>query len=192
MDGRAVRVGGGAVMRWSNVIAGHEPAIIALVTAAFADAQGVAEGELVGGLVRHQLAGTAPADIHVFTAVEHDVLAGVAVFTRLRYANDPRVVFILSPMAVATWRQRQGIGQGLLRHALAELRVAGVDVVTTYGDPAFYGHVGFAPISIATVPAPLPLSQPMGWLGQSLTGHPLTQLQGPATCVAALHDPRFW
>jgi len=185
-------------MRWSKTITGHEPAIIALITAAFTDAQGVAEGELVGGLVRHQLAGTAPADIHVFTAVEHDVLAGVAVFTRLRYANDPndpndpRMVFILAPMAVATWRQRQGIGQGLLRHALAELRVAGVDVVTTYGDPAFYGHVGFVPVSIATVPAPLPLSQSMGRHGQSLTGHPLTQLQGPATCVAALHDPRFW
>jgi putative acetyltransferase len=179
-------------MRWSNVIVGHEPAIIALVTAAFTDAGGVAEGTLVGGLVRHQLTGTSPADIHVFAAIEHDALAGVAVFTRLRYANDPRVVFILSPMAVATRRQRQGIGQGLLRHALAELRVAGVDGVMTYGDPAFYGRVGFAPVSDTIVPAPLPLSQPMGWIGQSLTGHPLTQFQGPATCVAALRDPRLW
>jgi predicted N-acetyltransferase YhbS len=179
-------------MRWSNVSVGHEPTIIALVTAAFADAEGAAEGALVGGLVRHQLTGTSPADIHVFTAIAHDMLAGVAVFTRLCYADDPRVVFILSPMAVATRRQRQGIGQGLLRHALAELRVAGADGVMTYGDPACYGRVGFTPVSDAVVPAPLPLSQPVGWIGRSLTGHPLTQVRGPATCVVALRDPRFW
>lgn len=175
-------------MRWSNVSVGHEPAIIAPVTAASADA----EGALVGGLVRHHLTGTPPVDMYVFPAIEHDALAGVAVFTRLRYADDPRVAFILSPMAVATRRRRQGIGQGLLRHALAELRVAGVDGVMTYGDPAFYGRVGCAPVSDAVVPAPLPLSQPMGWIGQSLTGHPLTQVRGPATRVAALRDPRFW
>jgi predicted N-acetyltransferase YhbS len=174
-------------MRWSNVSVGHAPAIIALVTAASADAEGAAEGALVGGLVRHRRTGTPPAGMHVFTAVAHDVLAGVAAFTRRRYASDPCVALILSPMAAAPRRQRQGIGQGLLRHAHAEQRVAGVDGVMTYGDPAFYGRAGCAPVSDAIVPAPLPLSQPMGWIGQSLT-----QVRGPATCIAALHDPRFW
>jgi predicted N-acetyltransferase YhbS len=117
---------------------------------------------------------------------------GGAVFTRLAFADDPRTVFILAPMAVATDRQGQGIGQALLRHALDALQAEGVDVAMTYGDPAFYGKVGFLSVSTQTVAAPQPLSQPEGWVGQSLTGAPLSPLRGPCTCVAALNDPAFW
>ena len=101
-------------------------------------------------------------------------------------------MFLLSPLAVATARQGFGIGQELLGQALEALRSDGVDVVATYGDPAFYGKVGFEPVSEDRARAPLPLSQPIGWIGQSLSGGQLTPLKGPGTCVAALNDPALW
>jgi predicted N-acetyltransferase YhbS len=62
----------------------------------------------------------------------------------------------------------------------------------TYGDPTFYGSVGFEPISEAALPAPQPLNQPPSWIAQSLTDAPLAPLRGPARCVAAFDDPTLW
>ena len=179
-------------MEFSNIVEGSEQEIVDLFTATFTASEGAEEGALIGGLVRELLGNTAPGDIRVFTAREEDRPAGAAVFTRLRYDGDTRTVFLLSPMAVATDRQGEGVGQALLRHALAALREEGVDVAMTYGDPAFYGRVGFKPVSEDTAPPPQPLSQPEGWIGQSLTGPELTPLGGRCTCVAALNDPAFW
>jgi predicted N-acetyltransferase YhbS len=68
----------------------------------------------------------------------------------------------------------------------------GAQIAVTYGDPAFYGRTGFAPVTTDTLPAPHPLSQPMGWIAQSLTGAGLPKIQGPLSCVAPLDDPAFW
>lgn len=125
-------------------------------------------------------------------ALDHREAIGVAIFSRLTYADDPRSVFILSPMAVATDRQGKGVGQALLNHALSVLSDTGVAVAITYGDPAFYGKVGFLPLDEATAAPPLPLSFPTGWIGQSLTDERLYPLQGTCTCVAALNDPAIW
>jgi len=179
-------------MTFSNQFKGREQPIIELFAQTFSASEGAEEGALIGSLVNNLLNGTAQGDIHVFTAKANGELIGGAIFTRLTYANDPRIVFILSPMAVATDHQGKGIGQALLTHALAELREAGVDVAITYGDPAFYDKVGFVPVSETVVPSPLPLSQPQGWIGQSLTGAALTAMQGPGNCVTALNDPTLW
>ena len=176
----------------SDKFNGREQAITDLFTKTFTDSEGAEEGELIGGLVRDLIGRTAPDDIHIFTGEENGKLIAGAVFTRLTYENDHRTVFILSPMAVTTERQGEGIGQDLLRRALVELRKSGVDIAMTYGDPAFYGKVGFIPISENIAPPPLPLSQPEGWIGQSLTGETFTPLLGPSNCVAALNNTAFW
>ena len=180
------------MMHFSTVLNGLEQQVIDLFSATFAASEGAGEGAIIGGLVRRLLAGTAPRDIRPFLAEEGGAVIGAAIFTRLTYAGDPRTVFLLSPMAVATERQGGGIGQALLRHALAGLRAEGVDVVMTYGDPAFYGRVGFRPLDVADAPAPHPLSQPEGWVGQSLSDAEMTPLRGRPACVAALDDPGFW
>jgi predicted N-acetyltransferase YhbS len=184
----------------SEGIAGQEAQIIALFEATFAASEGASEGAVIGDLVRALLSKTPSEDIYVFTAhdTRHDTahdkgtLIGGAIFSRLVYAEDPRSVFILSPMAVASHRQGQGVGQALLRHALTKLRDAGVDVAITYGDPAFYGKIGFEPLDPERVAAPLPLSMPIGWIGQSLTETPLVALTGACSCVEALNDPSIW
>jgi predicted N-acetyltransferase YhbS len=179
-------------MRIAEGFREREQEIVDLFAATFAASEGAEEGALIGRLVRDQFAGAAEGDIHVFTARKGEALVGGAVFTRLRYDADGRAVFILAPMAVAPDRQRQGIGQRLLMHGLGAVRAAGVDVALTYGDPNFYSRVGFRPITQDQAAAPFRLQHPEGWLGQSLTDAPLTPLQGPSRCVAALDDPVFW
>jgi len=178
-----------------HILAGHEgrdDAIIALFTRTFADAEGEKEGALIGALVRRQLSDTPEDDLTVFLAIDAGALVGASVFSRLVFDHDPRTVFLLSPMAVATERQGEGIGQALISHALQALRADGADIAMTYGDPAYYGQVGFKPVSEDFAPAPLALSQPQGWLAQSLTPAPLTALAGPSRCIAALNDPALW
>lgn len=179
-------------MEFSSSFTGDGQDIVNLFAATFSASENAGEGALIGDFIRRLLNGTAPADFRMFTARDKGALAGAALFTRLTYAHDERTVFILSPMAVATDRQGEGIGQSLLRFALAELRKEGTDIAITYGDPAFYGKVGFQPLTEAVAPPPLPLSQPMGWIGQSLTGAEVTPIKGPCSCVTALNDPRLW
>ena len=192
-------------MKVSTDCDGRESVIVDLFRETFTASEGAAEGASIGALVRDLLVGTAPEDIHVFIAEAEDPIpaaapaaipaaipAAAAIFTRLSYPQDERMVFLLSPLAVATARQGRGIGQELLVQALEALRTDGVDVVMTYGDPAFYGKVGFALISQDIARPPLPLSQPEGWLGYWLGAGGSAPLVGRSTCVRALRDPHHW
>ena len=179
-------------MRIARDVNGIEDAVERLFRDAFTASEGADEGDLVGGLARDLLRTTPPEDIRVFTAVEGDAPIGAGIFSRLTFSEDTRIVMLLSPMAVATDRQKTGVGQALLTHALDALRDEGVDVAMTYGDPAYYGQVGFQPVTEAQVSAPLPLSFPHGWIGQSLTGGGLPDLKGSSTCVPALNRPDIW
>jgi putative acetyltransferase len=152
----------------------------------------VDEGAVIGDFVAALLSTTPARDIFVFSALDGDTVQASAIFTRLRFQDDARTAFILSPMAVATDRQGKGLGQKLLHHALQQLRDAGVAVALTYGDINFYGRVGFRQIDETVAKAPLPLSFPEGWLAKSLTEAELTPLKGASTCVEALNDPALW
>jgi predicted N-acetyltransferase YhbS len=179
-------------LKVTSDIEGRQAEVTGLFVQSFTASEGEEEGALIGGLVRALLADEARDDVAVFVAEEEGRIIGAGIFSRLSYAADPRRVMILSPMAVASDRQGRGIGQRLLTEALAALRAGGVDVVMTYGDPAFYGKVGFRPVAQDVVPPPFPLGQPEGWIGQSLTGDALAPLKGPCTCVGALADPAIW
>ncbi|MFY0618594.1 GNAT family N-acetyltransferase [Shimia sp.] len=166
--------------------------ITTLFADTFAASEGEAEGVLIGTLVKNLLRDRHSDGTRVFTATDNTVLVGAVFFSPMPYTDDPRKVVLLSPMAVTTARHGQGIGQALIKHALVSLRTKGVDVALTYGDPAFYGKVGFQPITEDIAPAPHPLSFPHGWMGQSLTDAPLTRLTGAPDCVTALNDPQVW
>lgn len=179
-------------MQVTSDVEGRQAEIVALFVQTFTASEGEEDAGLIGGLVRALLADGAGSDVAAYLAEEEGRIVGAAIFSRLSYAADPRHVMILSPMAVASDRQGQGIGQRLLTEALAALQAGGVDVAVTYGDPAFYGKVGFRPVTQDVVPAPLPLGQPEGWIAQSLSGEVLTPLRGACRCAPALADPAFW
>lgn len=174
---------------------GCAAAIADLVAESFAVSEGAEEGRLVGDLARRLMAETPPADLRVVSAWEDEGegrALGAVFFSRLTYDQDPRAVFVLGPAAVAPDRQRRGIGQALIAHGIDALRAAGVDVLLTYGDPAYYGRAGFRPIDQAQAAAPFPLRHPEGWQGRGVRGAAWRPLAGPCRCVAALADPVFW
>ncbi|WP_238364838.1 GNAT family N-acetyltransferase [Mesobacterium pallidum] len=179
-------------MNYSTDYTTHSEAIADLFASTFTASEGAEEGALIGALVRRLIAETAREDLRVFIASEDGALVGGIFFTRLTYAGDPRTVFLMAPVAVKTAHQGKGIGQRLIMHGLDALRQEGVDIAVTYGDPAFYGRVGFQSVTEADLPAPQPLNQPQGWIAQSLTDAPLTLIRGPARCVAAFDDPALW
>jgi putative acetyltransferase len=179
-------------MNFSSEYMGHDEEIIDLFTSAFTASEGEAEGRLIGALVRNLFATTPEKDLYVFTALDEGTVVGGIVFSRLSYPQDDREVFLLAPVAVATARQREGIGQKLLTHGLNELRKHCVDVAITYGDPGYYSKVGFVPITEKEARPPRTLSHPHGWLAQSLTDRPLDPLKGPSHCAKALDHPDYW
>ncbi|MDE4134209.1 N-acetyltransferase [Phaeobacter sp. QD34_3] len=179
-------------MEMSSQFEGQKADITALFNASFSQSEGAEEGQLIANLVTEIFATTAEEDLYAFSAVDQGAVTACILFTRMTYANDDRCVFLLSPVAVTTEHQGKGIGQDLLRHGLNQLKDRGVDVVLTYGDINFYSKVGFKQITERDAAAPLPLSYPHGWLGQSLRAPSLEPLIGPASCVSAFQNPDLW
>jgi predicted N-acetyltransferase YhbS len=179
-------------MDFSTQYETHAGTIAELFASTFTASEGAEEGALIGALARRLISETPAEDLRVVTAWEDGALLGGIFFTRLTYEGDPRKVFMMAPVAVATAHQGKGIGQRLIANGLDALRQEGVDIAVTYGDPAFYGRVGFRPVSETDLPPPQPLNQPEGWIAHSLTEAPLTPLPGPARCVAAFDDSALW
>ena len=170
---------------------GDSPAIEALFVSVFSRSEGEEEGALIGKLVKEMMATTHSPDLYGFVAVDGGQILGAIFFSRLTFEKDIDV-FILAPVAVHSDHQGMGIGQALITYGLRDMERRGVSFVTTYGDPSFYSKVGFHPISPDMIAAPFELSQPEGWLGQSLTGDVIESIPGECTCVKALDDPAYW
>ncbi|WFE87498.1 N-acetyltransferase [Roseibium porphyridii] len=179
-------------MKFFENASGRESDICKLFGNVFAEAEGAEEGKLIGQLSRDLLRETASGDLHTFYAIDKENVVAAIMFSRMVFNQDDRDVFVLGPVAVATARQGEGIGQSLISFGLKTLAQAGVEVALTYGDPKFYSRVGFKPITEEDVAAPFKLQYPFGWLGQSLTATPLTSIKGSSRCVTAMGKPIYW
>lgn len=157
----------------------------------FSDSEGPAEGALIGDLVLELIETTQPEDIFGFVASEQTKLIGCIFFTRLSFIT-PVDACILSPVAVHTSYQGQGVGQKLINFGIDTLRKKGVKLVFTYGDPGFYAKVGFRQIPEDVVKAPFKLTHPEGWLCQSLDDSEIEPIPGNCSCVKALNNSRYW
>jgi len=162
-----------------------------LFTSVFTSSEGVKEGKRIGNLVSKLSSGIDNQEIICFGAYEQETLIGAIFFTRLRF-NEENQVYMLAPVAVSTKHQGKGVGQALINYGLDELKNRSVAVAITYGDPSFYSKVGFQSLSENIIRAPLKLSMPVGWLGQSLTGEPIQPINGRPTCVKEFNDPAYW
>ncbi|WP_319524192.1 N-acetyltransferase [uncultured Desulfosarcina sp.] len=162
-----------------------------LFTKTFSDSEGRSEGALIGQLVLDLMNETEPYDIFGFVATENEKIIGSIFFTRLSF-DAPVEAFLLSPVAVHTNHQGKGVGQRLIDFGIDRLKEEGVKLVFTYGDPNFYSKAGFGLISEDTAKAPFELTQPEGWLCQSLDGGEIGPLTGVPRCVKALNKPEYW
>jgi predicted N-acetyltransferase YhbS len=178
-------------MNFSSFNPADAAAIQKLFTTVFSDSEGQSEGTLIGNLVLDMMNITPPRDIYGFVATEQKQIIGGVFFTRLSFETSVEA-FILSPIAVQTQYQGKGIGQKLINFGLDRLREKGVKLVFTYGDPLFYAKVGFLHITENVVKAPLKLTHPEGWLGQSLDDCGIEPIPGNSVCVRPLNNPQYW
>ncbi|RVT47430.1 GNAT family N-acetyltransferase [Rubrivivax albus] len=162
-----------------------------LFRSTFSDSEGEDEGLTIGRLVDKLAAVIDDVDVIAFGAIENGALTGAIFFTRLKFSDDS-IVYMLAPVAVSSARQRSGIGQALIEFGLQQLKKQGAGVVVTYGDPAYYGRAGFEPLSENVMQAPMELSMPQGWLGQSLSDSPIEARSDRPNCVEAFRDPAYW
>ena len=165
--------------------------VIELFTEVFSASENESEGQLIGDLVSNLIATTEPKDLIGFVAISGNCIVGCIFFSRFVVPGN-EVAFILSPVAIATGEQGNGIGQQLINYGRNHLKSLKVNLVFTYGDPSYYSKTGFNNISENIVKAPFELSQPEGWLAQSLDGNPIRAMQGSTECVEALSDQKYW
>lgn len=166
-------------------------AIVQLFVSVFTNSEGPAEGGLIGKLAVDLFETTLPADLFNFVAEADSQIIASIFFSRLNVKPNIKA-FMLSPVAVHTRHQGKGVGQALINYGLKKLTDDGVSVVLTYGDPNFYQKVGFHQISYDSIRPPYKLTQPHGWLGQSLCDDPIDELSGLVSCVEALNNPVYW
>lgn len=178
-------------MKFSLISESKSQEVIELFNRVFSKAESDAEGQVIADFVENLLATTQPQDVIGCVAEEQDTIVGCIFFSRF-IVPDGQDAFILSPVAVATDVQGTGIGQKLIQYGLDHLRSLNVSLVFTYGDPSYYSKTGFEQINEDMVKAPCPLSQPIGWLAQSLHGQRIQAMAGPTQCVEALNDPDLW
>ena len=162
-----------------------------LFTKVFSDSEGQTEGLLIGNLAYDLMTDTNAQDIYGFVAIENEQIIGSILFTRLTL-QDAINAFLLSPVAIHTTYQGKGIGQKLINFGINHLKENGVKLVFTYGDPNYYSKVGFCHITEKIIKAPLKLTQPEGWLGQSLVSDEIEPITGNSYCVEALNKPEYW
>jgi predicted N-acetyltransferase YhbS len=162
----------------------------------FSTSENREEGEIIAKLVQEMQTTTPSEDIFGCIAINEALpieksIVGCVFFTRLDFKNTIQA-FILSPMAIATRYQKQGIGQTLINFGLEYAKTQHIDLVLTYGDIAFYKKVGFAHISESVIPAPFTLSYPDGWLAQHIKGENIKKITTKPRCVAALQHQNYW
>lgn len=162
-----------------------------LFTDVFSSSENEREGQLIGKLSSKLTSAIDNSDIICFSVREKDRLIGCIFFTRLQFSKAIEV-FMLAPVAICTEYQRKGFGQKLINYGLNELKHRSVDVVVTYGDPSFYSKVGFHKLSESVIQAPLKLSMPFGWLGQSLAVESIPPINECPICVKEFNNPVYW
>ena len=165
--------------------------VTSLFTSVFTASEGDKEGRLIGNLASELSSRTDNQEIICFGTYEEGSIIGSIFFTRLRF-NEVIQVYMLAPVAVSTKHHGEGVGQALINYGLNELKNRSVAVVVTYGDPSFYSKVGFQALSESVIQAPLKLSMPEGWLGQSLTEEPIPTVYDRPICVKEFNDPVYW
>ncbi len=179
-------------MKFSTYTPNNIDEIKQLFIKTFSDSEGKTEGLLIGDLSYDFMTKTNPHDLHCFIATENEKIIGSIFFSRLKFENNKINTFLLGPVAIHTSCQGKGIGQKLINFGLNILKENKVELVFTYGDINFYSKVGFIILTEKLIKAPLKLTYPEGWLGQSLISDTIDPIIGNSYCVKEINNPKFW
>ncbi|MFT5571935.1 MAG: putative acetyltransferase [Cryomorphaceae bacterium] len=83
-------------------------------------------------------------------ASDSKIIAHVAV-SAVTVSDGSKSWYGLGPISVHPDHQGQGVGSGLMKHALRDLAQLGAAGCVLLGDPAFYSRFGFEPIEVLTL-----------------------------------------
>lgn len=133
--------------------AGDLAALEALYAAAFPD-------EDLVPLIRRLAA--APEAV-CLVAVRDGTVVGHVAFSRCGLAGAELQLALLGPLAVAPAEQGRGIGAALVRAGLAKMRAEGAVRALVYGDPGYYGRLGFVEERGVMPPYPIRPEWRTGW-----------------------------
>lgn len=100
--------------------------------------------------------------------------------------------YILSPLAVSSNNQKQGIGTKIVNFGINELIKKGVHVLLVYGHPGYYKRFGFnEDIGKSFVPQ-YTLKYPFGWLGIKLNSYAASISPVEFKCIDGLNKQELW
>ena len=103
---------------------------------------------------------------------------GHILFTRATFKGEPDspMMHILAPLAVVPEYQGAGVGGGLIRHGIEQLKAMGSQTVFVLGHATYYPRHGFEPCAGDKgypAPYPIPEARKACWMLQPLSSQPL-------------------
>lgn len=160
-----------------------------IIEAAFPDEESRVINEFAADLATE----TASPPIKSLVAEVHNQVIGYASYSPIFLKSASGISgYILAPLAVSPGHQRQGVGSSLIRSGIEMLTEDGAGVLLVYGDPNYYGRLGFREeVGHAFIP-PYQLEYPFGWTGMMLNGNCLPEEPIKFECVAALSKSVLW
>lgn len=176
-------------MRVREASAEEYPAIRALLRDAFG---GEDETELVDAL-RGDDAYVPELEL---VAEEDGRLVAHVLFTRARVGGEATgaggtTALCLAPLAVASDRQRAGVGSALVEAALDQARELGERLVLVLGHPEYYPRFGFVPAGTRGIEPPRPVPEE-AWMALELAPGALEEARGVTRLAAVFDEDRYW
>ncbi len=108
------------------------------------------------------------ADVLSLASFDADALIAHALFSICTTKDLNQTGALLGPLGVIPARQRQGLGDALVRNGLDRLEKSGVSQVFVLGNPAYYQRFGFTPERHVLAPYPLPAEYGDAWQSMPL------------------------
>jgi len=155
--------------------------------AAFAD-----EGEIIATLVRELLQDPSAQPMISLLAEQKKQVVGHVLFTQAWVEQTP--ASLLAPLAVMPDRQRQGIGNALVKTGLRALTEADMGLAFVLGHPSYYPRFGFTPAGIQGFEASYPILEKNAnaWMVLELKANALSSVSGKVKCAKAIDKPEYW
>lgn len=135
---------------------------------------------------------TSPAIIALVSEVGGKVVGHMALSPVTVESNEKWRGYILAPLAVKPQFQNRRIGSELVERGKKRLSENGVNVLFVYGDPEYYGKVGFQADTASRYIPPYELKYPFGWQAVELNEANSPEFKLNLSCVASLRNPELW
>ncbi|MBX2848456.1 MAG: N-acetyltransferase [Acidiferrobacterales bacterium] len=158
----------------------------------YLDAFSTGENQQVGNLAISLLDNQSQEDTFALIAEYRKEITGHIAFSKLTANLKDWTGFILSPLAVGSKFQRQGVGSKLIHEGIKILKEKSVNHVFVYGDPAYYGKFSFKTDQAALFVPPYKLEYPFGWQVKDVISYSSDIDEVNLNCVKALQDPNLW